>query len=37
MEFKLIYFSGCPEAKNARAALLNAGVEKFEVVVRQIK
>ena len=34
MEFKLIYFSGCPEAKNARAALLNAGVEKFEVVVQ---
>ncbi|MBC76157.1 MAG: hypothetical protein CME64_09090 [Halobacteriovoraceae bacterium] len=34
MELKLIYFSGCPEAKNARAALLNAGAEKFDVVVQ---
>lgn len=35
MELKLIYFKGCPEAKNARSALLNAGVEKFEVVVQE--
>lgn len=31
-EVKLIYFEGCPEAKNVRAALLNAGVYDFEVI-----
>lgn len=28
----LVYFEGCPEAKNIRAALLNAGVFDFQVV-----
>lgn len=28
----LVYFEGCPEAKNVRAALLNAGIFDFEVV-----
>lgn len=32
-KFKLIYFEGCPNSKNARAILLSCGVE-FEVVVQ---
>lgn len=33
-EVKLIYFEGCPEAKNVRAALLNAGVFGFTVILQ---
>ena len=29
---KLIYFKGCPRAKDARAALLTAGIYDFEVI-----
>lgn len=31
-DIKLIYFEGCPEAKNVRAALLNAGIYDFQVI-----
>ena len=30
----LVYFEGCPEAKNTRAALLNAGIFDFKVVLQ---
>ena len=30
----LVYFEGCPEAKNIRAALLNAGVVDFKVIMQ---
>ena len=33
-EVTFIYFEGCPEAKNVRAALLNAGVFGFRVVIQ---
>ncbi|MGE3608609.1 MAG: MerC domain-containing protein [Bacteriovoracaceae bacterium] len=33
-EVTFIYFEGCPEAKNVRAALLNAGVFDFKVVIQ---
>lgn len=33
-QVKLIYFEGCPEAKNVRAALLTAGIYDFEVIIQ---
>lgn len=33
-QFKLIYFEGCPNAKHARAALLAAGINDFEVILQ---
>jgi hypothetical protein len=33
-EIKLIYFNGCPEAKNVRRALLVGGIYDFEVIVQ---
>ncbi|HXH73445.1 MAG TPA: MerC domain-containing protein [Bacteriovoracaceae bacterium] len=33
-DIKLVYFEGCPEAKNIRAALLNAGVFDFQVIIQ---
>lgn len=33
-DIKLIYFDGCPEAKNVRSALLIAGIYDFEVIVQ---
>lgn len=29
---KLIYFEGCPEAKNAKSALLSSGISDFEII-----
>lgn len=33
-QVKLVYFEGCPEAKNVRAALLTAGIYDFEVIIQ---
>lgn len=33
-QVKLIYFEGCPEAKNVRATLLTAGIYDFEVILQ---
>lgn len=33
-DIKLVYFEGCPEAKNIRAALLNAGVYDFQIIIQ---
>lgn len=33
-DIKFIYFEGCPEAKNLRAALLLAGINDFKVIIQ---
>ena len=33
-DITLVYFDGCPEAKHVRAALLNAGIFGFKVVLQ---
>lgn len=35
-DVKLIYFEGCPEAANVRAALLTAGVYDFQVFIQNL-
>ena len=33
-DIKFVYFEGCPEAKNVRAALLLAGINGFKVIIQ---